>query len=301
MRVVEGVFTVPGDGSVDFGAVFAALPGYCGWVVLEAEQDPRSPIPLVYATLGLRDAEARCVAQGCGELVAARQARSARARPARCTGITPAERRLALSSASRCSICKAGADDSRARRRTASSAWCCSAGAPTCGSTARIFGIIGARTIPFDGKPFALYVPPRADGAIAAQTPRASWRCARPRRRRRCRARLIRPDDVGEEMRGTRHQHPLRPQHPAGASAAAEHLLVVEVVTPGGHWSSYPPHKHDTRARRGDASSRRPTTTACRARAASPFSASTPRTARWMRRWRSRTATWCWCRAAITR
>ena len=29
------------------------------------------------------------------------------------------------------------------------------------------------------------------------------------------------------------------------ASAAAERLLVVEVLTPGGHWSSYPPHKHD--------------------------------------------------------
>jgi 5-deoxy-glucuronate isomerase len=27
---------------------------------------------------------------------------------------------------------------------------------------------------------------------------------------------------------------------------AAEGLLVVEVITPGGHWSSYPPHKHDT-------------------------------------------------------
>ncbi len=28
----------------------------------------------------------------------------------------------------------------------------------------------------------------------------------------------------------------------------AERLLVVEVITPGGHWSSYPPHKHDTDA-----------------------------------------------------
>ena len=26
----------------------------------------------------------------------------------------------------------------------------------------------------------------------------------------------------------------------------ADSLLVVEVITPGGHWSSYPPHKHDT-------------------------------------------------------
>lgn len=27
--------------------------------------------------------------------------------------------------------------------------------------------------------------------------------------------------------------------------AEADSLLVVEVITPGGHWSSYPPHKHD--------------------------------------------------------
>jgi myo-inosose-2 dehydratase len=53
--VLEGVFTVPGDGSVDFASVFAALPGYRGWVVLEAEQDPRRADPLTYATLGYRN------------------------------------------------------------------------------------------------------------------------------------------------------------------------------------------------------------------------------------------------------
>lgn len=50
--VLKGVFTVPGDGSVDFAAVFAALREYSGWVVLEAEQDPRIADPLSYATLG---------------------------------------------------------------------------------------------------------------------------------------------------------------------------------------------------------------------------------------------------------
>ena len=30
------------------------------------------------------------------------------------------------------------------------------------------------------------------------------------------------------------------------ASSPAESLFLVEVITPGGHWSSYPPHKHDT-------------------------------------------------------
>ena len=50
--VLEGVFTVPGDGSVDFAGVFRELPGYSGWVVLEAEQDPKRAEPLKYAAMG---------------------------------------------------------------------------------------------------------------------------------------------------------------------------------------------------------------------------------------------------------
>ena len=50
--VVEGVYTVPGDGMVDYPAVFAALAGYSGWVVIEAEQDPEKANPLLYAQMG---------------------------------------------------------------------------------------------------------------------------------------------------------------------------------------------------------------------------------------------------------
>lgn len=50
--VVEGVYTVPGDGMVDYPAVFRGLPGYSGWVVIEAEQDPAKANPLVYARMG---------------------------------------------------------------------------------------------------------------------------------------------------------------------------------------------------------------------------------------------------------
>jgi len=50
--VVEGCFTVPGDGMVDFPAVLKELPGYSGWLVVEAEQDPEKANPLKYATLG---------------------------------------------------------------------------------------------------------------------------------------------------------------------------------------------------------------------------------------------------------
>ena len=40
--VLDGVFTVPGDGSIDFAAVLRELrpSGYAGWLVVEAEQDP---------------------------------------------------------------------------------------------------------------------------------------------------------------------------------------------------------------------------------------------------------------------
>jgi inosose dehydratase len=50
--VLNGIYTVPGDGTIDFVSIFRALPGYAGWVVLEAEQDPAKANPLQYATLG---------------------------------------------------------------------------------------------------------------------------------------------------------------------------------------------------------------------------------------------------------
>ena len=48
-----GVYTVPGDGCVDYGSVFRALKNYSGWVVVEAEQDPKKANPLEYAKRGV--------------------------------------------------------------------------------------------------------------------------------------------------------------------------------------------------------------------------------------------------------
>ena len=52
--VVEGVFTVPGDGAVDFAGVLGTLKAarYQGWLVVEAEQDPAKAHPLTYARMG---------------------------------------------------------------------------------------------------------------------------------------------------------------------------------------------------------------------------------------------------------
>jgi inosose dehydratase len=55
--VVKGVFTVPGDGSLDFEAIVKRLAdhGYEGWFVVEAEQDPRVSPPLDMAKIGHRE------------------------------------------------------------------------------------------------------------------------------------------------------------------------------------------------------------------------------------------------------
>ena len=52
--VLEGVFTVPGDGMIDYDQVMKQLHdvGYEGWVIIEAEQDPAKANPLEYAKIG---------------------------------------------------------------------------------------------------------------------------------------------------------------------------------------------------------------------------------------------------------
>jgi inosose dehydratase len=53
--VLQGMFTVPGDGDLDFGRLMQALAAidYSGWIVVEAEQDPARADPRRYAELGL--------------------------------------------------------------------------------------------------------------------------------------------------------------------------------------------------------------------------------------------------------
>lgn len=48
-----GIYTVPGDGMVDYRAVFEALKPYSGWVIVEAEQDPKKAPSLPYAKKGV--------------------------------------------------------------------------------------------------------------------------------------------------------------------------------------------------------------------------------------------------------
>jgi 5-deoxy-glucuronate isomerase len=104
------------------------------------------------------------------------------------------------------------------------------------------FGSLGGRASPFQGSPWSVYVPAGAEWQVESEGCELAV-CTAPAEGR-LPPRLIPPAAVGEETRGTgtniRHVRNILP-----VSAEAESLLVVEVITPGGHWSSYPPHKHD--------------------------------------------------------
>jgi 5-deoxy-glucuronate isomerase len=102
---------------------------------------------------------------------------------------------------------------------------------------------LGGRETVFGGLPWALYLPRDTSYRVEADGPLQVAICgARCERRRE--PVLVRPEDVEVETRGagnaTRQiNHIVKPEFPA------ERLLVVEVFTPAGNWSSYPPHKHD--------------------------------------------------------
>ena len=104
-------------------------------------------------------------------------------------------------------------------------------------------GVIGERRSVFDGLPWSVYLPPHAKATIEAATDCELALCSAPAEGR-LGARVISPDEVGTLTRGSgsnaRHIRNVLPE-----DAEAESLLVVEVITPGGNWSSYPPHKHD--------------------------------------------------------
>jgi inosose dehydratase len=64
--VVNGIFTVPGDGCIDYAPLLRRLAdyGYRGWLVVEAEQDPRKAHPLTYASMGHRNLRSMAITAG---------------------------------------------------------------------------------------------------------------------------------------------------------------------------------------------------------------------------------------------
>ena len=105
------------------------------------------------------------------------------------------------------------------------------------------FGTVGERADVFTGKPSALLLPPGSGYRLRARTPLHLAIVSAPAEAT-VPARLIRPDEVRVEVRGKgvteRRIHWILSERDPAAR-----LLLVEVLTPAGHWSTYPPHKHD--------------------------------------------------------
>ncbi|MBV8052505.1 MAG: 5-deoxy-glucuronate isomerase [Acidobacteriaceae bacterium] len=102
---------------------------------------------------------------------------------------------------------------------------------------------VGKRKDVFDGFPYALYLSPGHEVTFKAQTICEIAECRVPSEQHFA-ARLITPKDVATSLRGGGNVSRqivdvMTPAFPA------DKLMVVEVYTPGGNWSSYPPHKHD--------------------------------------------------------
>ena len=145
--------------------------------------------------------------------------------------------------ASRSTGSKAGRACSR-RRATGRPASCCSPARRASRPAGQDFGTIGGRASPFEPDPWSLYAPARSEWSLTRRDAIARSPSAPRPAEGKLPARVIGPDQVGQETRGkgtnTRHVRNILPE-----TEAAESLLVVEVITPSGHWSSYPPHKHD--------------------------------------------------------
>jgi 5-deoxy-glucuronate isomerase len=102
---------------------------------------------------------------------------------------------------------------------------------------------IGERENVFDGFPYCLYLPSGNSVKLKAETVCEIAECRVPSNAK-LEPRLVTPKDVATSLRGGGNASRqivdiVRPDFPA------DKLVVIEVYTPGGNWSSYPPHKHD--------------------------------------------------------
>jgi 5-deoxy-glucuronate isomerase len=103
---------------------------------------------------------------------------------------------------------------------------------------------VGKRKNVFDGLPYTLYLPAHSEVSFTAETVCEIAECRVPSEAH-LEPRLITPDDVTTGPRGGGNVSRqivdvITPAFPA------DKLVVIEVYTPSGNWSSFPPHKHDT-------------------------------------------------------
>lgn len=102
---------------------------------------------------------------------------------------------------------------------------------------------LGNRKDVFDGFPFTLYLPSGNEVTFTAEMTCEIAECRVPSSAK-LDPKLITPSEVISSLRGganaSRQIVDVMPP-----SFPADRLMVIEVYTPGGNWSSYPPHKHD--------------------------------------------------------
>jgi 5-deoxy-glucuronate isomerase len=105
---------------------------------------------------------------------------------------------------------------------------------------------IGSRVDVFHGMPTTLYLPRHTQFSVIAQSAQLDFAFGYAQAYRDHPARLVTPQEVDVEIRGggnaTRQINRMIPP-----GFECDRLVVVEVFTPSGNWSSYPPHKHDQR------------------------------------------------------
>jgi 5-deoxy-glucuronate isomerase len=116
-------------------------------------------------------------------------------------------------------------------------------GVCTVTSSEGTFRSFGKRPNVFAGLPYTLYLPISTEFELTAETDCDIALCY-CRAEQRHAAKLVPPEETRVEIRGggnaTRQIN-----HMIGPGFGAHRLLICEVYTPGGNWSSYPPHKHD--------------------------------------------------------
>jgi 5-deoxy-glucuronate isomerase len=102
---------------------------------------------------------------------------------------------------------------------------------------------MGGRSHVFEGLPYSLYLPRETSFTVSAVSD-CEFAAAWARAGADYPPRLISPSDLTVEIRGGDHAtRQINRLIPPGFPCSR--LVVVEVYTPGGNWSSYPPHKHD--------------------------------------------------------
>lgn len=104
---------------------------------------------------------------------------------------------------------------------------------------------IGGRKRVFDGPGHTVYVPPQTDYAIKAEGGPVEVALAGAVADHAGRPALITPEMVSYKPRGIWHWKRHIYDVITSVNPVSQRLTIIEVVTPPGHWSSVPPHKHD--------------------------------------------------------